>query len=89
MVYKFNYPVLRERFSTQLDLANAKRHITGQNEFAEYVAYLYWGAADLWPVIALVNNLDTPQRIPVGRELVIPTYAQAYAEYTRIYLEYR
>lgn len=89
MAYELNYPVLRQRFSTQIDLTSAKRRITGQNEFAEYIAYLYWGAAEFWPVLALVNNLENPYRIAPGTEIVVPSYAQAYAEYTRIFLEYR
>ncbi len=88
MQFKLDYRAVRSKYEHNLDLASAKRRTAKLHDTADFLAYVYWGDAALWPVLALVNNLESNE-IPVGRQLVIPSFAQAYAEYGRIYIDYR
>jgi hypothetical protein len=54
-----------------------RAHVVAEGESLPSIAYREYGLASLWRGLAAFNDIDDPMRLEPGRELLLPTQAEA------------
>jgi nucleoid-associated protein YgaU len=72
-------PVLGNMNPTSGGLARQRTHVVGSGDSLQSIAFASYGNPSYWRALAIINGIDDPMRLKLGRSILVPEKSTAKA----------